>query len=251
MAAPLRELAECCLSLGVNFSTNGELSVDHCCDFQRSIQAALPTIHVIQDFAHLKNYIMETVSRKCVHRDRLGKDITNAIMSSPADGKGSLAIYRSREEQVKNLHNLWEKYDRIGGVWSIKSKETFSLQVRHAEQGCLTHCHPDRPYHTSGNENWHSCLNTLTCGNASSLTMVDGLLTDAILRSNLWVDIYNLSQPPDSQSRLFRKATEQSHHLFLLEHILRQTERLMGEAQPQFLNICPTHRFGLVPRDPG
>jgi hypothetical protein len=211
------------------------------------VNAALPQLRVVQDLTHLKNRILDTVSKKSAHRERLGKDLTRAFLSSPADGKGKPAYYHPKEEQVQNLDRIWTKYETLGGVCSTNSGRTFLLQARHARKGCLERWHPDHPSHTSGNENWHSRLNGLTRGNASSLTTVDGLLTDGALRFNLVVDIYNLLQPEYSPSRLFRAATHGTHHLFLVDHMLRQTEALTGEGQPCFLNICPSHRFGLVP----
>ncbi|WVO24370.1 uncharacterized protein IAS62_005735 [Cryptococcus decagattii] len=62
------------------------------------------------------------------------------------------------------------------------------------------------------------------------------------------VDIYNLSQPADLPSRQFRVALTSSHHVSVMNNLLRQREALYGVPQP-FLNVAP-HRFGLIPRQP-
>ncbi|KAF8589233.1 hypothetical protein K439DRAFT_1628928 [Ramaria rubella] len=76
MAAPLKEYAERCKVLGINFETEGEACVDRCCDFRGSVHAALPQRTVVQDVAHFKNRILDTVSKKSPHHEMLGKDIT-------------------------------------------------------------------------------------------------------------------------------------------------------------------------------
>ncbi|KAF8590331.1 hypothetical protein K439DRAFT_1612109 [Ramaria rubella] len=151
MAAPLKEYAECCKVLGFDFETEGEAYVDHCCDFCESVHAALPQLTVVQDMAHLKNQILETVSKKSPYRAMLGKDITQAIFSAPGDGKGQPAQFHTKEAQVGNLKRVWEKYEKIQGVWTTESQNTFALQIQHAQQGCLECHHPTCPCHTSGN----------------------------------------------------------------------------------------------------
>ncbi|KAF8577572.1 hypothetical protein K439DRAFT_1664152 [Ramaria rubella] len=103
MAAPLQEYAERCGALGVDFKHDGEACVDRCCDFRGSIHAALLQLTVVQDVAHLKNRILDMVSKKTPYRETLGKDITRAIFSAPGDGKGWPAQFRTKEAQVENL----------------------------------------------------------------------------------------------------------------------------------------------------
>ncbi|KIJ55425.1 hypothetical protein M422DRAFT_240044 [Sphaerobolus stellatus SS14] len=63
---------------------------------------------------------------------------------------------------------------------------------------------------------------------------------------NLRITPNGLSQPLDSSSRLFLKATKRCHHLFLIDNVLPKMEELTGIRQPKFLNICPEHHFGLL-----
>nr|KIR83476.1 hypothetical protein I308_06138 [Cryptococcus tetragattii IND107] len=48
----------------------------------------------------------------------------------------------------------------------------------------------------------------------------------------------------------FRAALASSHHVFVMNNLLRQREALYGVPQPLLLNVAPHHRFGLVPRQP-
>lgn len=82
------------------------------------------------------------------------------------------------------------------------------------------------------------------------MTTIQDLLADGILRYNVKVDIYNLSQPADSPSRQFCSALASSHHVFVMNHLLHQREALYGVPQPLLLDVAPHHRFGLVPRQP-
>lgn len=116
-------------------------------------------------------------------------------------------------------------------------RSAFDIQVEHVRGGCLQRRHPHLPSHTSGNENWHKRLGDLVRDNASSLTTIQDLLADGILRYNVKIDIYNLSQPADSPSRQFRSALASSHHVFAMNNLLRQREALYGAPQPLLLDV--------------
>ncbi|KAL0242084.1 hypothetical protein I308_105712 [Cryptococcus tetragattii IND107] len=53
-----------------------------------------------------------------------------------------------------------------------------------------------------------------------------------------------------NNSSSFRAALASSHHVFVMNNLLRQREALYGVPQPLLLNVAPHHRFGLVPRQP-
>lgn len=249
MIPPLREFADRCDDLGVPFKTLGEICVDRCCSFRSSLQTAVPKIIVSQDLAHLKNRIMETVSKKSFHRKTLGADISNVLIMQASMKKGEPPIYHSPSQQALNLGELWKKYSLIPGVWTAESEAVFAQQVKHVSNGCLQRRDQTRMSTTSYNENVHKQLNRLSIGHASSLTTIEGLIMDAMLRYNIRVQINNKSQPANSPSRLFRQQTEGSHHLFLLNHILQQRKRLTGVGQASFINIRPDHKFALVGRE--
>jgi len=195
---------------------------------------------------HLEGRILSTVARESPLRGMVANELSSALILKRSEGKGMATVYRSQEEQVENLNRVWKQFKALGNVWTHRSEAVFQKQISHASKGCLQRRHPTIPSHTSGNENWHGRLNSLTKGHASSLTTVVALLQDAALRFNLKITISHLSQPFNSPSRLFRAATKGSHHLFLLEDVLRKREKLFGTVQPHFLNIYPEHHFGLV-----
>lgn len=249
MQGPLLEFAERCHLLGQNFSELGEVVVDRCCDFRRRIHEALPEVSVVQDFYHVKERIMRTLPANSDHRHALSTGLTKAIVSSWANKKGSPAQYRPIAEQLTRMDDLRSHFMSTPIATPI-FRSTFDIQVKHVRGGCLQRRHPHLPSHTSGNENWHKRLGDLVRGKASSLTTIQDLLADGILRYNVKVDIYNLSQPADSPSRQFRSALASSHHVFVMNHLLRQREALYGVPQPLLLDVAPHHLFGLVPRQP-
>ncbi|KIJ28739.1 hypothetical protein M422DRAFT_118752, partial [Sphaerobolus stellatus SS14] len=244
----LREYAERSEELGVDFLHQGQVSVDKCCEFRSAIQIVLPEMCVLIDLWHLENRIMSTIPKKSAFHKAVKQELSKALIQTPSKGKGEPTAYWPKKVQKENLEKLWTKYESLGGVWMAETAKTFPLQVEHAGDGCLQPRLPSLPSHTSGNENWHGFINSLTRGHASSLPTVLGLLADATLRRNISLKLRHFSQSPTSPSRLFRAEANDNPNLFLLEDILRDTERLTGIQQPRFLDICPGHHFGLVKR---
>ncbi|KIJ32794.1 hypothetical protein M422DRAFT_184043 [Sphaerobolus stellatus SS14] len=243
----LHEYAERSEELGVDFLHQGQVSVDKCCEFQSAIQIVLPEMRVLMDLWHLENRIMSTIPKKSAFHKAVKQELSKALIQTPSKGKGEPTAYWLKKVHKENL----EKYESLGGVWMAETAKTFPLQVKHVGDGCLQPCLPSLPFHTSGNENWHGFINSLTRGHASSLPTVLGLLVDATLRWNISLKLRHLSQSPTSPSCLFHAEANDNPNLFLLEDILRDTERLTGIQQPRFLDICPGHHFGLVKRVEG
>ncbi|KAE8540589.1 hypothetical protein D1P53_002951 [Cryptococcus gattii VGV] len=231
MRGPLLEFAERCQLLGQNFGGLGEVVVDCCCDFRRRIHEALPEVSVVQDFYHVKERIMRTLPANSDHRSALSAGLTRAIVSSWANKKGNPAEYRPIEEQLTRMNDLRNHFMSTPIATPV-FRSTFDIPVKHVRCGCLQRRHRHLPSHTSGNENWHECLGDLIRGKASSLTTIQDLLADGILRYN------------------FRAALASSHHVFVMNNLLRQREALYGVPQPLLLNVAPHHRFGLVLRQP-
>lgn len=248
MVPPLQEFADRCDALGVSFKTRGEICVDRCCDFRKSLITGVPGATVTQDFAHLKERIMNLISKRSSYRRSLSNDVSNALILQQSTARGVPPLYRSPAEQALRLQEVWKKYSSIANVWIAEAESIFTQQVKHVLSGCLQRRDPQRMSTTSYNENIHKQINKLSIGHASSLTTIEGLLMDFMLRYNLKVNLNNMSQSPDSPSRLFRQHASGSHHLFLLDHILQQRERLGGIKQPRLMNIQPSHKFGLVAR---
>ncbi|KAK4703110.1 hypothetical protein P7C70_g3109, partial [Phenoliferia sp. Uapishka_3] len=249
MALPLREYAERDKALGGNFALSGTACTDKCCEHRSSIQHALPNVTVVQDLAHLENRIIETVPKTSPSRGNVARALKEAFLSEFADGSGRPSIYRPVTEQLDRMDAVWERFEKIVGVWSAPSKQTFQNQRKHIEKGCLQRPNPKVPCSTSPNENWHKRLGDQFRGMSSSITTVQYLTLDTILRGNLNIKItQNHTQPADSPSRLFRNLANGRHHLFALDHQLVLLESLTKETQLRFINNCPEHHFGVVQR---
>ncbi|KAK4701793.1 hypothetical protein P7C70_g4430, partial [Phenoliferia sp. Uapishka_3] len=249
MALPLREYAERDKALGGNFALSGTACTDKCCEHRSSIQHALPNVSVVQDLAHLENRIIETVPKLSPSRGHVAKALKEAFLSEFADGSGRPSIYRPVSDQLARMDAVWEKFDKIGGVWTAPSRQTFKNQRKHVEKGCLQRPNPKCPCSTSPNETWHKILGDQFRGISSSITTVHFLTLDTILRGNLKLKItQNHTQPANSPSRLFRNLAAGRHHLFALDHQLRLLEDLTREKQLSFINVFPEHRFGVVQR---
>ncbi|GJJ09977.1 hypothetical protein Clacol_004202 [Clathrus columnatus] len=172
MNPPIFEFAECCDALGISFQTQGKICVDRCCDFRKTLQSALPGIPVFQDLAHLKMRIMDTVSKKSIHRDSLSKEISDALIEKYSSKKGSPPLYWLKEAQASRLKSVWDKYSRFENVWTVDSEGAFFRQIGHVANGCLQNNDPDWMSTMAINENWHKWLNRLSIGSHPRLNYI-------------------------------------------------------------------------------
>ncbi|ODN73923.1 hypothetical protein L202_07429 [Cryptococcus amylolentus CBS 6039] len=219
LQAPLAEYAEHSAALSIDFTRQGEVAVDKCCDFRSDIT----TVSVA---------------------------LNDALVERKGE-KGTPTVYRPVEEQVCRMDEMKERMMRDSVPLEVRTNLAIDNQMNHIRAGCLQHRHPHLISNTSINESWHKRINNTVRGMASSLPTVVFLVGDAVLRSNLKITITNHSQSPDSMSRMFRAATLESHHIFLLDDILRLRHALYGATQPRLPDICPSHVLGVVPsRDP-
>lgn len=76
-----------CKKLGIDFANEGEIAVDRCCDYRRSLTEALPKVAVVQDFYHLKERIMLTLSANSPHPMR-----SLAISLMPSHRRGRMEM---------------------------------------------------------------------------------------------------------------------------------------------------------------
>ncbi|KIJ41348.1 hypothetical protein M422DRAFT_255539 [Sphaerobolus stellatus SS14] len=212
LITPLKEIAERNDKLGVDFRNKGMINVNRCCNVKETVFKALPKIG------------------KSAHWPHLTGELSSALVLTPSQGKGKPTIFRSPIEQAEGMQRLWDKYLGLADVWTKDSQDTFFKQLEHVQKGCLQPRNPELPSHTSPQDNL--------------------LLADAILRQNIKAKTTYHTQVPDSETRRFQNAANGSPHLFLCNDILRETEKLMGIMQPQFLDICSKHKFGLVTCDP-
>ncbi|WVQ86101.1 hypothetical protein IAT38_008269 [Cryptococcus sp. DSM 104549] len=219
-----------------------------CCDYRSSITNELFGLNVVQDLWHLKERMVRVVPENTGWRVAVSKEVTEALVERPG-GNGIPTTYRSVEEQIRRMEEFKERMMGTNVPSSVSTPliPAIDNQLNHIRAGCLQRRHPHLPSNTSINESWHKRLTNTVRGVASSLPTVLYLVNDAVLRSNLNITIANLSQPADSPSRKFRAATGGSHHIFLLDDILRLRQALYGVEQPRLLDICPSHVFGVVP----
>lgn len=83
-----------CEKPGIDFANEGGIVVDRCCDYRRSLTEALLKVVVVQDFYHIKERIMLTLSANSPHRNALSGHINDALTSSRSDGNGRPTKYR-------------------------------------------------------------------------------------------------------------------------------------------------------------
>lgn len=247
------EFAQRAEALGSSFATNGEVIVDKCCEFRTAVSDALgASVSVCLDLAHLNHRILDTIPRKMVaYRNALSVELKTALLAKQADGKGSVSEYRPVAEQLKRLDQLFQKYKAINGVFGEKTELTWNNQRIHVARGCVQRRHVERGGDTSSNERWHNMLATPLRGISSSVGTAHHIVHDVALRSNLRIPIHHRSQPRDSAPRQFRAHCGGDHHLFLRSELLEMDRKLFKDCKdlPSFLNIEPTHSFGIVSRD--
>lgn len=156
-----------CEKLGVDFANEGEIVVDRCCDYRNSLEEALPKAAVVQDFYHLKERIMLTLSANSPHCNALSGHITDALTSSRSDGNGRPTKYRPTSEEEQKVTKLHEYFSTIEEVGATTFSSTFNLQIAHIAKNCL-----QRRYHSPltllGTRNWHKRLGDYVSSDASA-----------------------------------------------------------------------------------
>ncbi|OBZ69714.1 hypothetical protein A0H81_10073 [Grifola frondosa] len=97
--------------------------VDNCCHIRNAIQREFPGISVVLDVWHFMMRYLICISggTKNPKRAEVARDIVDAILKTTAD-KYNLAVYWSQEEQETRLIGAYEKWVRIGGVWTRPQK---------------------------------------------------------------------------------------------------------------------------------
>lgn len=110
MAMPLREFAARDKALGGTFSQDGEVCVDKCCEFTKSIDAAMSGIATKQDLQHWLGRIMGEILQTNPHRNALVAELRNALVEKKANGQGSPTVYRHKDEQIARMDQVFMKY---------------------------------------------------------------------------------------------------------------------------------------------
>lgn len=148
----MSEYAMRCEKPGIDFANEGGIVVDRCCDYRRCLTEALLKVAVVQDFYHLKERIMLTLSANSPHRDALFGHITDALTSSRSNGNGRPTKYRPTSGEEQKMTKVHEYFSTIEEVGATTFSSTFNLHIAHIAKNCLQRRHPELPSHTSGNE---------------------------------------------------------------------------------------------------
>ncbi|OBZ68322.1 hypothetical protein A0H81_11831 [Grifola frondosa] len=167
-------------------------------------------------------------------RAEVARDIVDAILKTTAD-KYNLAVYWSQEEQETRLIGAYEKWVRIGGVWTAAAEKTHADQLEHVRKGCLVRIRQDIPSDGSRIEGSHKGWNGLQRAFASGLGNMDASTT-----------------PTCS----FVKSTSGSHHIRLVDEIARFWNTLICldnckntldfQPLPQLPHVHSNEKFGLT-----
>ncbi|OBZ70680.1 hypothetical protein A0H81_09184 [Grifola frondosa] len=98
--------------------------VDNCCHVRNAIQQEFPEISVVLDVWHFMMRYLICISggTKNPKQAEVVRDIVDAILKTTAD-KYNLAVYWSQEEQETRLIGAYEKWVRIGGVWTATTEK--------------------------------------------------------------------------------------------------------------------------------
>lgn len=198
------------------------------------------------------------------HRSEVAKDIRDSIMIKPAN-KDGCAKYWTKEEQAVKLAAAYNKWSKVGTVWSAAAykvnifvilktspKQTDFLQTHldqmgHVTKGCLARSRQDIPTDGSRIEGSHKGWNSLQRSFASGIVMTDALSHDFVLRRNCRIACEN------KDATLFSKSTYGSHHVQLVSSIAERWNEVVELAGAHSVLLLPFlpkvdsgEQFGLV-----
>ncbi|OBZ68323.1 hypothetical protein A0H81_11830 [Grifola frondosa] len=229
--------------------------VDNCCHVRNAIQREFPEISVVLDVWHFMMRYLICISggTKNPKRAEVARDIVDAILKTTAD-KYNLAVYWSQEEQETRLIGAYEKWVRIGGVWTAAAEKTHADQLEHVRKGCLVRIRQDIPSDGSRIEGSHKGWNGLQRAFASGLEVMTALCHDFVLRRN--VRITGNMDASTTPTCSFVKSTSGSHHIRLVDEIARFWNTLICldnckntlnfQPLPQLPHVHSNEKFGLT-----
>ncbi|KAJ7607603.1 hypothetical protein DFH06DRAFT_1486459 [Mycena polygramma] len=229
------------------------VTVDNCCTVGNKIRSVVPDIKVLLDVYHfMMRYAVGILGG--VHNPRRNavlKDIKEAVLKVPAS-KGVLAQYWSQPEQETRLALAYDKWAKVGGIWSAAAQNIHNAQMQHVRKGCLARPREDISSDGSRIEGSHKGWNSIQRSFASGLEMQTALGHDFVLRRNLRVAMNGKAKSPTP----FVKSTFGSHHISLVDHTAGIWNDLLAGSQatsgcsflplPRLPNIQSGENFGLV-----
>ncbi|PSR71595.1 hypothetical protein PHLCEN_2v12525 [Hermanssonia centrifuga] len=235
-----------------------QVVADNCCHIRTMILKVLPSSHVCLDIWHcIARYTVVVLNgKKNPYLTSVARDISSALLKSRGS-HGVLAEYRNRDEAETMLQAVYEKYSRIGGVWTAAAAKVHADQLSHVKKGCLERRRQDIAADGSRIEGSHKAWNALRRACASGLEMFGALSRDFVLRRNL--RIITTTGCHRGPATGFAATTQGSHHIRLqnwintLFNMLADRERTWGgpelPAKPILQKIDSRETFGLVVSD--
>jgi hypothetical protein len=195
-------------------------------------------------------------------RSTVLKDLYDSILLSRA-GKGTHAKYRNKEEQLKKLTDVYEKYAQIGTVWSAATSKVSILvccdpalttqiqahaeQLKHVEGGCLIRKNQTIASDGSRIEGSHKGWNSIQRSFASGIEVFTALSHDHVLRRNIHVAFTRKTQTS------FLESTNGSHHVDFVNYINCIWNKLVKADKtgkmtplPELPDVKSGESFGLV-----
>ncbi|KAI0287553.1 hypothetical protein BC826DRAFT_916945 [Russula brevipes] len=225
---------------------------DNCCQVRSEIKRVFPNASMCLDVWHFKQRYLAVVMNgvKNPHRKTVAKDISNAVYKSPSSAEQP-AEYRNKEEQETLLMEMFEKWLRVGSVWTEAASKVHANALGHVRQGCLTRHLSGIPSDGSRIEGLHRDLARIQHSVASGLEMVIGLTYDFYHRRNMRNALRK--QKPTG----FISTTYGSHHIHLVNAITHlwgiavNKPRVKGTqsdlpSRPMLVAVDSMEVFGLV-----
>ncbi|KAK7012718.1 hypothetical protein R3P38DRAFT_2549502 [Favolaschia claudopus] len=243
-----------CEELGVELPSM--LVSDDCCKIEKEAHKAMPDLQICLDVYHfMMRYLAAILNgTQNPRRGAVAVDIRNAVLKKSAE-KDAPAQYWSKEEQETKMVAVYEKYSRMGGVWSAAAHAVHAAQLKHLRKGCLSRNRQDIASDGSRIEGSHKGWNGLQRAVASGIELQNGLCHDFALRRNL--RIASSRKPGTPGSHAFVCSTFGSHHTrlvnqtsFLFNSIQLSAAKAQSDVsaliRPTLGNIQSGEKFGLV-----
>ncbi|KAK6971771.1 hypothetical protein R3P38DRAFT_3297859 [Favolaschia claudopus] len=243
-----------CEELGVELPSM--LVSDDCCKIEKEAHKAMPDLQICLDVYHfMMRYLAAVLNgTQNPRRGAVAADIRNAVLKKSA-AKGAPAEYWPKEVQEAKMVDVYNRYSRMGGVWSAAAHAVHAAQLKHLRKGCLSRLRQDIASDGSRIEGSHKGWNGIQRAVASGLELQASLCHDFVLRRNLRIAFSR--KPGTAGSHEFVRAGFGSHHTRLVNQTAILSNDLHAAARPgssvPIESIRPTLRdvqsgeeFGLV-----
>lgn len=237
---------------GHSDTSDYQWATDKCCQHAPDLSRGAPGSHTCLDLHHLN----ERLCAPGIYANDSNNDMAKLVRSRITDclqktrrTDDAPAEYYSQAEQTVKFAALYQELENRQQL-TQEGHRAWRSALQHIRQGCMSRKYSNLPSDSSRCEEFFKDLNKPARGTSSSLGSVHDAAHDTILRSNVSRPIArNLSQPANSNSRLFKAALNGSHHVGLLNDLHEAENRYLGTRKPILRDPCPEIRFGLVNRN--